>query len=311
MDTRQLRYFCSVAELRSFTRAARALRVAQPAISRQIRKLEEEIGLDLIVRSGSGLELTDAGQVLFDRGQVLLREMDQLRDSLVAQFKARSDRVALAAPHTASALLMPSVLREARAALPGLSITVSEQVGQVVVEQLLNRQLSLGLMFDPAPHRELHAEPLVIERLHLYGRAGSRCSDPTPVRVEDLAGLPLVLPPYPHNVRVLVEDAAAEAGFALTVAYELTSLAVQRNVVAQEGIYGILTAGSIHPAGDVLGLVSKPIEARGLSMALTMVLRSEAQRSPTLRTIMGLIRARAARLIQEKEWPGQPSYVSV
>src|SRR3546814_12050142 len=90
MDLRELRYFIYVAELKRFSKASVHLRIAQPALSRQVRKLEEELGVDLPVRSGRGLELTAAGRLLLQRPYGFLRQVTHTRDDVRAQAKERA-----------------------------------------------------------------------------------------------------------------------------------------------------------------------------------------------------------------------------
>src|SRR6267154_1681195 len=84
MDLRTLRYFVYVAEARSFSKASLQLRVAQPALSRQIRKLEDELGVELVLRTGRQLELTDAGLLLLQRAHSLMRQVAQTEDDVRA-----------------------------------------------------------------------------------------------------------------------------------------------------------------------------------------------------------------------------------
>ena len=229
MELRELRYFCSVAETRSFTKAARRLRVAQPAISRQVRQLEAELGLALLVRAGTGLELTHAGSLFYEPIQVLLTQLDQACADVLAQAGKLSGAVSVAVPTAAGALIMPGVLQAARETMPDVKIKVFEDIGVLISERLLARQLSLGLVYDPVPHRELHSESLLIEPIHIFGQVGSRCSDERPIAIEELAELPLILPQYPHNVRCLLEDAAVEYGIKLNVIFEVASSGVIRS----------------------------------------------------------------------------------
>ncbi|MGL3104856.1 LysR family transcriptional regulator [Bradyrhizobium sp. BR 1432] len=85
MNLRQIRYFLKIAELRSFTRASEVLNIAQPALSRQIRMLEEDLGEALFSRSGKGLALTETGRALREKATALVNQFDKLRDEVVDQ----------------------------------------------------------------------------------------------------------------------------------------------------------------------------------------------------------------------------------
>ena len=309
MELRELRYFCSVAELRSFTKAARRLRVAQPAVSRQIRQLEAELGFELLIRAGTGLELTQAGSLFYERVQVLLRQLDQTCADVVALAGKLSGVVSIAVPTAAGALIMPGVLRAAKERLPDVRIKVFEDIGVLVIERLLARQLSFGLVYDPIPHRELQAESLLIEPIHIFGRVGSRCSEEHPVAIEELAELPLILPQYPHNVRCLLEDAAAEYGIRLNVVFEVASSGVIRSFARQGAGYGILTAVTTQMDPAPSELASKPLNAPGMSMTLSIVSRTDMVKSQILVEVSQLIRAETERLVRQGAWPSDARYV--
>ena len=311
MHLRELRYFCAVAELRSFTKAARRLHVAQPAISRQVRQLEGELGVDLLVRAGTGLELTPAGSLLYGRVQVLIDQLDQACADVVAQSGRLSGVVSIAVPTAAGALIMPGVLCAARDRFPDVKIKVFEDIGHLISERLLARQLSLGLVYDPVPHRELLSEPLMIEPIHIFGRIGSRCSQARPIAIEELAELPLIVPQYPHNVRSLLEDAAAECGIKLNVIFDVASSGVIRSLARQGAGYGILTAVTAQMDPVRAELASKPLEGPGMSMTLSIVRRGDTPGSQMLTEVISLIRSETERLVRQGAWPSKAKYVAL
>ena len=115
MDLRALRYFVHVAEARSFSKAAVQLRIAQPALSRQIRKLEDEVGLALILRTRRQLELTDAGLLLLQRAHSLLRQAAQTADDVRAHGSRVQGTLTLGVSPTICEALVPRIVRECAA----------------------------------------------------------------------------------------------------------------------------------------------------------------------------------------------------
>jgi LysR family nitrogen assimilation transcriptional regulator len=284
--------------------------VAQPAISRQVRLLEAELGLELFVRAGTGLELTPAGVLLQERMRPLLEQLDQAHADVVAQSGKLSGVVSIAVPTAAGALIMPGVLRTAKETLPDVKIKVFEDIGHLITERLLARQLSLGLLYDPVPHRELHAESLMIEPIHIFGCLGSRCSEKRAIAIEELAELPLILPQYPHNVRSLLEDAAVEYGIKLNVVFEVASSGVIRSLARQGAGYGILTAVTVQMDPNRRHLVSKPLQAPGMSMTLSIVRRTDMAKSQILIAVSDLIRAETKRLLRGGAWPSNAKFAA-
>ncbi|HLB97483.1 MAG TPA: LysR family transcriptional regulator, partial [Acetobacteraceae bacterium] len=107
METRALRYFQTVAECGSYSRGAELLRISQPAVSRQIGKLEAELGAKLFTRNGHGVSLTGAGQTLLERCQAVLRELEQTKQEIRTGTHGPSGSIALAVPPAAAHFLVP------------------------------------------------------------------------------------------------------------------------------------------------------------------------------------------------------------
>ncbi|MGE3144695.1 MAG: LysR family transcriptional regulator, partial [Pseudorhodoplanes sp.] len=128
MDFRELRYFSFVAELKSFSRAAAQLRIAQPALSRCVRQLEEELGVTLFDRHGRGVTLTEAGQTLYERAQTLLQGLRQARDDVATTSAVPRGSLRLAVPPAAGQGLAPSLIERYHALYPQVSIHIHEGV---------------------------------------------------------------------------------------------------------------------------------------------------------------------------------------
>jgi len=133
METRHLKYFIAVAEERHFGRAAAKLHMAQPPLSQQIRQLEELLGTPLLVRTTRKVELTPAGQVLLDRGRVVLRELEVLESDVRQVGEGATGVLRVGFTGTATYRLMPVIVQAARRTLPGLRITVQ---GEMLTPQM-------------------------------------------------------------------------------------------------------------------------------------------------------------------------------
>src|SRR6185312_15066580 len=121
MDMRALRYFVGVARAGSFSRAAAELNVAQPALSRQIQKLERELRVRLLVRSGRGVQITAAGSTLPERAEILLGLMRQVPDAVRGSAPGAAGHVTLGVPPAAGLLIAPAIIPRFRASLPQAS----------------------------------------------------------------------------------------------------------------------------------------------------------------------------------------------
>src|SRR5690606_34125239 len=211
MDLRQITYFIHVAELGSFTRASVVLDVAQPALSRQVRLLELELGQPLLVRNGRGVTPTEAVALLLERGRGILHQFDNLREELAQLGGGTRGNIALGMPPTVSKVLAVPLVRAVRRHLPGVTLSLSEGLSTTMLQSLAAGQLDLALVYDGPAQPGIATEAVFEEPLMLFSRRRAGAQAP-PVPLAALAGLPLVIPRRPHTLRVLVEDALARLG---------------------------------------------------------------------------------------------------
>jgi len=207
MDIRQLRYFVRVAELRSFTRAAEDLRIAQPALSRQVRLLEEEFGLSLLHRHGRGVELTDAGAALLARSAGLIRDFDRLTRDLHAQ-AGRTElqgSMTLGVPISLSRLVTMPILARCRAALPAVAVRVVEGHSEMIADWLTSGRVELAILFGDHPRRMITSEFLAREEIVAVAASDSQWAGRSSITLAELACVPLVLPRRPHATRTMLD----------------------------------------------------------------------------------------------------------
>jgi LysR family nitrogen assimilation transcriptional regulator len=187
MDIRQLRYFATVAELGSFTKAAARLSVAQPALSRQVKQLEERIGLELLSRQGRRIRLTEAGEVLVRHARTIQRDFERLVEDMQARKDTPTGRVIFGVPPSLADIVVPPVVRRMADEYPAITIQVAEGISPVLAQWLQDNQIDLavlGLVADPeaAKARGLQEEVLTSEEMvvvektngaspHVYSRA--------------------------------------------------------------------------------------------------------------------------------------------
>jgi LysR family nitrogen assimilation transcriptional regulator len=251
MELRTLRYFVHVAEARSFSKASVYLRVAQPALSRQIRKLEDEIGLPLFVRAGRHLELTEAGTVLIKRAHLLLRQVSNTLDDVRASAANLGGTLTIGVSPAASELVAPLLMRECGARFPQLRLDFVEGFSRHIFEQLINQELTLCLFHNPPPHKAIEVHPLLIEAMYLVGPRGAGALAPLTTKTNSksnlethLDGLPFILPNESHALRRLIERALGPGR--LKVAAQTDGMVTTRALVAAGHGYTILPYSAIH-----------------------------------------------------------------
>jgi LysR family nitrogen assimilation transcriptional regulator len=224
MDFKQIEYFIAVAERRSFSRAAEALNVSQPALSRQVGLLEADLGQHLLYRNGRGVEPTEAGLRFIEHAQGLLALAQRAREDLRSMRDTPSGKVVIGLPPRVALVLTPLLVATFRQALPAASIAIAEGLSTQVREWLLTGRVDLALLYDPPPAPQLAYESLFGEDLVLAAAPSSIYRLPRQVRIEHLARYPLIMPSHPHALRSLVTRVCRAQGVQLDVVAEVDAV---------------------------------------------------------------------------------------
>lgn len=308
LETDLLHVFCQVAEARNFSRAAALLGVAQPIVTRKIRRLEEELGVQLFLRSNRGCELTQEGELLAAKATGILAQLAQVKQEVASTNQRVTGTIAIGLAGTAGALLAPHLMPQVAQRWPQLRVEIIESITRNLLASVANRELSLALVYDPPQDAGLVLRPLLMERLYLVGtpRLAKQLKGLKRVRSVDLQGLPLVLPIRGQIIRELVEDAFAESGQPLTPQYEASSPLMLKALMLQGLGFTVLTLGNL--AEDVAAgrLVAIPFEDRGMSVSLTLVSTKEHGRLRVVQLMTDLIENEVRRLASTGDWPGSP-----
>ncbi|TNM70464.1 LysR family transcriptional regulator [Streptomyces sp. NP160] len=217
METRLLRSFVVLAEEQHFGRAAARLHVAQPALSQQLKSLEQQVGARLLERTTRRVELTAAGRLLQERARGVLAALDRTAADLALVAAGRAGRVRLGFVGTATYELLPSVARRVRSELPEVELELhGEQLAPALLDSVVADDLDLAVLRPAGPPpaglvvQELRREPLLVAL-----PAGHRLAGQERVGLAELAGEPLVAHPGGRRstLQPLVLDACRAAGF--------------------------------------------------------------------------------------------------
>ena len=240
MDLGRLRFFVHVADAGSFSRAAAGLHMSQPALSRQVLLLEEELDQRLLVRTGRGVELTDSGRALLAHAQGIFELAERARVDLQERRESPRGHVTIGLPPRVALALTADVVERFRAAFPDSVITVVEALSIRLREWLMAGRLDLAVLFDPPSSPQLHLETVAREPLIVMGPT------PLPVRMRlaDVAALPLVLPSGPNALRQLLEKETQPRGLPLRVVAEVDSVQTVLSLVARGVAHSVLPASA-------------------------------------------------------------------
>src|ERR1700752_4376707 len=271
MDLRQLRPFIYVAEPGSLSKASDTLRVAQPALSRQIKLLEHELRAELFTRNGRGMVLTEAGRLLLARTSGIVRQIDQIRDDIQSAAGAPSGRVVLGLVPTVSCVLSARLARSTVETYPGISLCIVESYSGHLIEWLHRGEMDLGIIYGPLADLHLAIQRIGRDRIVAVGPRGSGLAKKKQVGMDWLLRQRLVLPSHSHGLRALIERAAAQSKLKLDGQLEAHSFRVLTSLV-EEGLgYSLLPPSSVRSEIDAkrlgAGAVSGQAPMRGRCLA--------------------------------------------
>jgi DNA-binding transcriptional LysR family regulator len=237
MDTRQLAAFAAVVELRSFSQAAARLGVTQPAISLQIRSLEQRLGQKLVDRSGRRVEPTEAGEWLYQSAKRMLQIEEELLEGLAeAETGDLTGTLKLGASTGPGGAVVPVLLGAFQQAHPAVLVSLVVHDTQTVVDLVAARELELGIVGASRRHRGVVFEPLFTDQVILATPPGHRFAGRT-VSIEELRSESLILMQEGAGVRQVIDDELRGAGV------RLRDLDIRLELGLQESVRSAVRAG--------------------------------------------------------------------
>lgn len=303
METRALRYFQAVAELASYSRAAEFLRISQPAVSRQISHLEAELGQALFTRHGHGVSLTEAGKILLERSQTILRQLDQAQAEVKRGSAGPSGTVTLAVPPAAGHFLVPALARRFAAAYPNVLLRIVGGYSAFIHDWLARGQVDLACVHDPLPQRGFTTVPLIRENVFLVGKPSAFPAGKAYMRIPDLGQFPLILPSRPNASRRLLDGWISRHGVALDVRMEVDDPTLIRALLCDGIGCSLLTLGSFQAESRLGELAALPFRPAA-HWQLSLIQASSGHASPVVMALAEMIRETARALFDRRVWPG-------
>jgi LysR family nitrogen assimilation transcriptional regulator len=253
-ELRHLRCFVEAAKHGNISRAATALRMPQPAVSRQIGALERELGTCLFLRHGRGVRLTDAGERLFARAERILDELTAARAEMEAMRSRPGGTVAIGMMPGWSALTAVDLVEWFRREYPDALLSIATGPGGDLLDDLAAGTIQAALLYDVQPSRGLTIEAVAEEPLYLIGPAGAPALAQVEVPFARLAELPLIAPRVGHPLRRVIDAAARKAGIALQPAVEMEAFAAVRPLLMRGEMFTTLGGPMIRS----LALITEP-----------------------------------------------------
>jgi LysR family nitrogen assimilation transcriptional regulator len=232
MELRQLRYFVAIVDHGSLSRAALVLHVAQPALTQQLRQLEDELGVQLLHRSAQGVLSTDAGKVFYEHALAILKQVADAQAAVIQSAERPSGGVTLGLPHSISGALALPLLSAVRARYPEVTLQLTEEITGNLAEQLRAGRVNLAVLFDDGQLGSFTATPLVEEELRFICRADAPlASARDSVSLREALDTTLILPGPQHGVRPRIDSTARAAGLAARDVIEINSIAILKSAI--------------------------------------------------------------------------------
>ncbi|WP_133917513.1 LysR family transcriptional regulator [Streptomyces sp. NBC_00582] len=231
MDLKQLKALVTVAEVGSVTRAAELLHLVQPAVTRQIRALEDELGVALFERTRQGMRPTEAGTVMVERARRALDELERARAEVQPAPGAVTGIVTAGLLESTADLLAEPLVSTLAEEHPGVELRLMTGYSGHLQRWLDDGDLDLTLLYNLDSTPSLHARPLVRERLWAVAPPAAGLSADRPVPFAEVAARPLVMPASGHGLRALIDAAAGRARAAMEMAVQTNSMRVQKRLV--------------------------------------------------------------------------------
>lgn len=307
MDLRQLRYFAQIVESGSLSKASRCLFVAQPALSQQLAKLEQEVGKPLLQRSSRGVIPTENGLALYHHARFMLRQMDQALSIARKDITDVQGMVSLGLPPTTQRAIGLALMKRVRSKYPGILLNVVEGMSGHIAQMIRLGQLDIAILFSNDVSSKLCAEPLLEEELFVIfpEKSGYVPHNRKTVSISELAQIPLILPTSSHGLRRRVVAEFEQRKMKPNVSAEIDSLKLLMQCVSEGMGATIKPMSALHDTDETVGrwrtlsISDAPITRTNYLFSLSPELMTDAARA-----VLDETREVARELIECHQWKG-------
>lgn len=282
MELRHLRYFEAVARHSHVTRAAAEIRIAQPALSKQISQLEQELGVALFDRVGRSLRLTEAGEALLPHARAVMAQVEAAKAEMAERVGLRRGRATVGTPPTVGAQLLPAALAAFNGRYPGIELRLHEAGVQTLLDLLETGLTDVAIVTLPVEDEHLTVVPLFTEEMMVAVWRGHPLAERETVEIGELAHAPWVLSPENYELREAMLKACQRAGFTPRVVLDGGETdTLMRFVAAGIGV-ALAPRLAVQGASD---LVALRVSDQQLRRTLGLVWRGDRVASPAARAL--------------------------
>ncbi|MFS4437769.1 LysR family transcriptional regulator [Paracoccaceae bacterium GXU_MW_L88] len=305
MNFRQLRNFIQVVELSSITSAAEHLNMAQPALSRQVKALEEELGVALLRRHGRGVMPTEEGIRLAHRAKAIIEDVEELAGEISGNRAHLSGTVTLGLPPTVSEILATHLIERTLEEFPDVNLRITSGFSGHVQDWLLRGKIDLGVAYEGQRSPSIKFQPILIEQLFLIQPAGiDGARDGVPIKARDALEHPLILPNPEHGLRGRIEDIARNENLDLNVVLEIDILPTMLAFVERNLGSTILPLVSVINHMREGRLIARPIIEQPMNRTLVLMTPLNRPGSRLTTRFADFLTSEMHKMVTSGKWPG-------
>lgn len=298
--------FVMVAHLGSFSRAAVELSIAQSALSKRVRRLEEKVGIPLLERRARGVVLTEAGKAFLERARQIMDDVASLERNLSSLVLTPTGEVRVAMTQRMCYLAAPRLIERCKAELPLIDLKILEGTLTDVQSFILSGEADLALCYSPEFGPEYLVQPIFTEPLFLiapYDTSALAVQPPEACELADLAQLPLIMPKRPNYVRVLIDRLCAGHGIRPNVIHETDGTYTIRGMVKHGMGYTIFTSNAWFSSFAAKRLRRVPFRSPLVSWQMCMVRPHRSISSVAINRVKALIEDQILEMLDANTWP--------
>ena len=312
MDVRQLRYFVCIAQLGSLSAASQRLGIAQPSLSQHVKHLEEELGVELLVRTSRGVSVTESGQILLTHAGRVLGALETAVSDMRDQVGAPRGPVSVGLPSSACNVLSVALAEASRQMFPKVLLRILDVMSGHVQQWVSEGSIDLGILYDVNEVRHLRVTPLLVEELFLIAprktwpdEVDAKGVSRRSLSFAECAALELILPHRTHGLREMIERVAAAQSIDLNVIMEMDALAHLKTLVARGAGYSILPPAAVIGDVEERKLVLVPVRDRLMRRTVYIVRNPQRVVTRAALEIERLIIELVADLVRRGVWRGE------
>lgn len=220
MDLRQLTYFIEVAKHKSFTKASNIMHLTQPTLSKMVKSLEDELEIELIDRSARQIELTEAGNIVYEEGQIVIESLNNLSTHLFDLMNLKKGTIKIGIPPLIGSLFFPKIIKSFKDAYPNVEIKLTEHGANKIKQDVRDGLLDFGVVVLPVGEDEFDILPFIHEEMMLYVHSTSPYAKKKRVKMEDLHEESFILFSEDFALHDRIIQECVRAGFQPKIAYE-------------------------------------------------------------------------------------------